>query len=220
MMRTTFGRSAGDGTCDCAWGPTPASHAAATARPATVSIRRRVSACMAFSSTARSTATETELLAERAIAEFDRDLSPLDAPLAALLDIAVGVTGDAENRRPHITFLHHRRDVAGAGGRAGAGDRDLRVADQMPHDRGRLAVRRGLVAETLVIPASLRNQRLPAFDDGRPAGGHGDLSIGREQIRVLLGSARVMDDAISIHEFADQRSIGNRLQRIGCHEGG
>src|SRR6185436_12102839 len=95
-------------------------------------------------------AAETELLAERAIAEFDRDLSPLDAPLSTLFDIAVGVTGDAEDRRPHVTLLHDRRDVASARGLAGAGDRDLRVADQVPHDRGRLAVRRGLVAETLV----------------------------------------------------------------------
>ena len=64
----------------------------------------------------------------------------------------------------------------------------------------------------------LRNQRLPTLDDGGPAGGDGDLAVGSEEVRVFLGTAGVMDEAIPVHEFADQHPVGNGLHRIGCDE--
>ena len=69
----------------------------------------------------------------------------------------------------------------------------------------------GSLPKALVIPARLRNQRLSALDDGGPAGSNGDLAVGGEQVRVLLGTARVMHDAISVHELADQRPVGDGL---------
>jgi len=57
------------------------------------------------------------------------------------------------------------------------------------HDGSGLAIPSRLIAETLVIPARLRNQALAAFDYGRPTGRNGDLAIGGEQVGVLLRRA-------------------------------
>src|SRR3954465_10122281 len=116
---------------------------------------------------ARSAAAEAELLAELLIAEFERDLAPLDAPFPVLLRVAVRIARDAQDGGSHVALLHHRGHVARAGGRVLAGERDLRVADEVPHDGCGAAVRRGLVAEALVIAAGLGDQRVSALHDGR-----------------------------------------------------
>src|SRR6188474_481039 len=115
----------------------------------------------------RSTAAEAQLRCELGIAELQKDLATLNAPFAAGFDVTICVAGNAEDRRTDVSLLDDGRHIARALGCGVAGELDLRVADQVPHD-GRPAAVGVRVAEPIVVSTRLLHQRIAAFGEHAP----------------------------------------------------
>src|SRR5690606_8515052 len=150
------------------------------------------------------------------------DGAVLDPPLAPDLAVAVDIAAHAEDLRTCFTIVDDRDDVAASFCRIPAGELHLPIADDVAHERGCRAIVVAELPVLLLVLLRLPDQVVTAPQDPRAGL---DNRIVREQRGELLRRAKIMHDAVTVHQLHDEEPVldgarGYRRGRRGQQQAG
>src|SRR5690606_28140832 len=108
---------------------------------------------------------------------------------------------------PIFAIVHQCDDEARSFRSVFSRDRDGFIRNDMAHEELVLAIPSRWANVFLVIAASLLHQRIPALDDSSPSPANGNLSIGSEEIGILLWCAEIMNYPVKVHQFSYCKTV-------------